>query len=227
MTEINESQQPSTPKTNALQIPRTVVEKVEPDSPSYGEVPGTLAHDMRRADAEPDEVVKAPDATRAKLEGQSQSRPRSRSPTSQLSRSVSSGKEDIRLGSPHLAQTTAHITDGVKIRDSEWSTNTRDDGSTESPRVTKNTGDDAGDDFGDDFDDFEEGGDGDVFGLFDETVVAEAIETEPQSTTTYSLPIHSSTTVTSDDIVSSSVAPIIMRRAQLTLQGSRTSVSTA
>ncbi|KAL9094038.1 MAG: hypothetical protein Q9165_003708 [Trypethelium subeluteriae] len=41
-------------------IPRTVVEKVD-DTPSHGEVPGTYAHELRKADAEPDEIIKSPD----------------------------------------------------------------------------------------------------------------------------------------------------------------------
>ncbi|KAJ5834734.1 hypothetical protein N7447_000760 [Penicillium robsamsonii] len=45
-----------------LPIPRTVVEKVDPDELSYGEVPGTLAHEQRLADAVPDVVIKASDS---------------------------------------------------------------------------------------------------------------------------------------------------------------------
>lgn len=41
------------------QIPLTVVEKVDPTSPSHGEVPGTAAYEKRQADAAPDLVVKA------------------------------------------------------------------------------------------------------------------------------------------------------------------------
>jgi len=42
-------------------IPKTIVEKVDPDQPSHGEVPGTAAYEQRRADATPDVVVKAGD----------------------------------------------------------------------------------------------------------------------------------------------------------------------
>ena len=41
-------------------IPKTVVEKVDPLEASYGEVPGTTAYALREADAEPDEIYKAP-----------------------------------------------------------------------------------------------------------------------------------------------------------------------
>lgn len=49
-------------------IPKTVVEKVD-FTPSYGEVDGTPAKDMRMADAMPDEVRKAPIEARQRLEG--------------------------------------------------------------------------------------------------------------------------------------------------------------
>lgn len=38
-----------------------VVEKVDPSSPSHGEIPGTAAYEIRKADAAPDVVLKAPD----------------------------------------------------------------------------------------------------------------------------------------------------------------------
>jgi hypothetical protein len=43
-------------------IPLTVVEKVDPASPSHGEVPGTAAYEQRQADAAPDVVLKASDS---------------------------------------------------------------------------------------------------------------------------------------------------------------------
>lgn len=52
-----------------LPIPKTVVEKVEPENPSHGEVPGTAAYDIRTEDAQPDEVRVAPEVTRMNLEG--------------------------------------------------------------------------------------------------------------------------------------------------------------
>ncbi|KAF4548459.1 Hypothetical protein D9617_28g065650 [Elsinoe fawcettii] len=65
---LSESDRPLTP--GGTMIPKTIVEKVEPDNPSYGEVPGTAAYDMRRADAEPDEVLKSPIKARMNLEGE-------------------------------------------------------------------------------------------------------------------------------------------------------------
>lgn len=48
---------PSTP--GGSPIPKTVVERVD-DRPAHGEVEGTLARELRRADAAPDEVRRAP-----------------------------------------------------------------------------------------------------------------------------------------------------------------------
>lgn len=52
-------ERPSTPGDSP--IPRTMVEKLDPGSPSYGEVPGTEAFEKRQADAVPDLVKKADD----------------------------------------------------------------------------------------------------------------------------------------------------------------------
>ncbi|KAL2812871.1 hypothetical protein BJX63DRAFT_421576 [Aspergillus granulosus] len=43
-------------------VPRTVVEKIDPDQPSYGDVPGTEAYKIRNADAVPDVVTRASDS---------------------------------------------------------------------------------------------------------------------------------------------------------------------
>jgi hypothetical protein len=46
-------------------IPLTVVEKIDPEIPTYGEVPGTEAHEKRLADAVPDLVVRSGSRSRA------------------------------------------------------------------------------------------------------------------------------------------------------------------
>jgi len=46
-------------------VPRTVVEKIDPSAPSYGEEPGTPAYKQRLADAAPDVVLKNPDPSRS------------------------------------------------------------------------------------------------------------------------------------------------------------------
>jgi len=50
---------PSTP--GGTPIPKIVAEKIDPDTPAYGDIPGTTAYAMRKADAMPDEVVRSPD----------------------------------------------------------------------------------------------------------------------------------------------------------------------
>lgn len=42
-------------------IPKTVVQKLDPTSPSHGEVPGTIAYSVRAADAAPDVITKIRD----------------------------------------------------------------------------------------------------------------------------------------------------------------------
>lgn len=51
------------PKSPA--VPKIVAEKLEPEKPSYGDVPGTAAYEMRKADAKPDEIVKSPASAHA------------------------------------------------------------------------------------------------------------------------------------------------------------------
>ena len=43
-------------------VPRTMVERVDPERPSHGDVPGTDAYEQRKADAVPDLVRTAPEA---------------------------------------------------------------------------------------------------------------------------------------------------------------------
>lgn len=49
-------------------IPKTVVERID-DQPAHGEVPGTHAHQLRLADAEPDVIVKIPQPPARKDQG--------------------------------------------------------------------------------------------------------------------------------------------------------------
>lgn len=65
---LRQEDRPLTP--GGTPVPKTIVEKVDPDTPSYGDVPGTAAYEMRTADATPDVVVKAPEETRKNLEGE-------------------------------------------------------------------------------------------------------------------------------------------------------------
>lgn len=59
------SSKPSTPP-GGQPIPLMVVEKLDPSTPSHGEIPGTLAHDMRAADAVPDLVIRSGSGERSR-----------------------------------------------------------------------------------------------------------------------------------------------------------------
>ena len=62
---------PTTP--GGTPVPRTVVEKVDPESPSYGEVPKTSGYQQRRLDAVPDVILKTPDPGRRSTYGSEES----------------------------------------------------------------------------------------------------------------------------------------------------------
>lgn len=68
---------PTTP--GGTLVPRTVVEKIDPSSSSYGDEPGTRAYSHRKMDSIPDLVLKAPDAGRS-LEHEDEQPPSSTSP---------------------------------------------------------------------------------------------------------------------------------------------------
>lgn len=61
VSNLSVSDRPATPRSPGG-TPVVVVEKVDPEHPSHGEVPGTEAYQHRQADAVPDLVLKAPDA---------------------------------------------------------------------------------------------------------------------------------------------------------------------
>jgi len=64
---LGQSERPDTP--GGSPVPKTVVERVD-DEPAHGEVDGTLAKEMRSADAAPDEVRRAPaEARDGKIHG--------------------------------------------------------------------------------------------------------------------------------------------------------------
>ncbi|KAI8933578.1 hypothetical protein NX059_009308 [Plenodomus lindquistii] len=138
---VSISDRPLTP--GGTPVPKTIVERVD-DEPAHGEVPGTLAHQQRLADAEPDVIVKIPQPPQSKTLG---------SPTASLDRSP--------------VNTTTTI-DGA----SETSLNNLDEAdAVHEPYDEEHDGDASDDDDDDgfgDFDEFEEGGDEDDFGDFDD-----------------------------------------------------------
>ncbi|KAF2182493.1 hypothetical protein K469DRAFT_636361 [Zopfia rhizophila CBS 207.26] len=133
---VNAQDRPITP--GGSPIPRTVVEKVDPDTPSYGDVPGTHAHKVRAADAIPDVIVKAPQPPERKSEG---------SPTASINRSLQISDREV----DEAEESNTSAAESNERRDNDCNGEGEDDGR-----------------FGDDFDDFEEGGEGDDFGDFDD-----------------------------------------------------------
>ncbi|KAL1858670.1 hypothetical protein Plec18167_003454 [Paecilomyces lecythidis] len=85
-------------------VPRTLVEKVDPEEPSYGEVPGTEAYERRKADAAPDLVFKAEESgsrsNSVDASSQEQKTPPSPVPQTLLSR-VDSIPADGTTSAPH------------------------------------------------------------------------------------------------------------------------------
>ncbi|KAF3387371.1 hypothetical protein F1880_000542 [Penicillium rolfsii] len=157
-------------------IPRTIVEKVDPESPSHGEVPATEAYEKRQADAVPDVVTKAsddldsvlaPPATDREYPDSNASNASNQSiPETRLSRVDTIPAEDEPPSPPRAHQRSPGdaLPDVVeRISDSPSPYSGEEDHHVE--------GADNEDDLGDDFDEFveEQGGMGDDdFGDFDD-----------------------------------------------------------
>ncbi|KAL8806777.1 MAG: hypothetical protein Q9200_004917 [Gallowayella weberi] len=65
----SQSQPDRTSTPGGTPIPKTVVEKIDPDTPSHGDIPGTEAFNKRQADAVPDVVLQSPKARSTFEEG--------------------------------------------------------------------------------------------------------------------------------------------------------------
>lgn len=169
---------PMTPEASL--IPHTVVEKVDPEELSYGEVPGTEAHEKRLADAVPDMVTKAsesesneapsPDAAPSDSDSITQSIPETRVSkvdTLPLDEESPSGPT-AHQSSPSDAEpdTVEIIPDAPEPTSQDGAADDVEEEAEEEPIEA-----DAGDDFGDDFDEFvdeAEGMDDEDFGDFDD-----------------------------------------------------------
>ncbi|KAL1982799.1 hypothetical protein VTN96DRAFT_859 [Rasamsonia emersonii] len=135
-------------------IPRTVLEKVDPSSPSYGEVPGTEAYQLRQADTVPDIVLKA---SQAGEQSASQDPAAPVAPAHAVPETLLTRVDTLPNQDPTSPRLRAH----------------RRSPSDAIPDATETIHDTPGDDdaFGSDFDEFEEGGQvaaDDDFGDFDE-----------------------------------------------------------
>ncbi|KAL4781700.1 hypothetical protein BJX76DRAFT_334693 [Aspergillus varians] len=173
-------------------IPQTVVEKVDPHQPSYGDVPGTEAYDKRRADAVPDLVTKTSESTgpsgspteSSEVDTTATSVPGtllSEVGTSQVEGTLQSGPHaHRRQQSDTLPDATEIVSDSPDLAPQSNSpphtTHTGRESSLTGEEPTQFAG-------GDDFDDFEEGQDDD-FGDFDDGFQepdADLVEPEPLS----------------------------------------------
>ncbi|KAK3617675.1 hypothetical protein LTR56_025142 [Elasticomyces elasticus] len=153
------SPRPSTP--GGTVIPKTVVERVD-DKPAFGEVEGTLAKELRAADAEPDEVLRGPEVARDGTIDQGRYDERV---------VVEDDDLDPEQQQAWLRSTWDSKQQGVDVQPEEDIVE-QDDGN----------GDGDNDGFGDDFDDFNEGDGEEDFGDFDE-----AGEAEPEAGTAIAL----------------------------------------
>jgi len=165
---------PSIP--GGIAIPKIVAEKVDPDQPAYGDIPGTSAYELRKADAKPDEIVRSPDSSvppSKPWDGKS----------AQLAL-CSSGRLTGK-GSP------------TKASRSE----TNHEASLDEPLESGDEGDEDEEEeegFGDDFDDFEEGQEAEDFGDFGEGEDIPAASTPGHPPTTSQYPFIVSTRNQSD-----------------------------
>ncbi|PYH40912.1 uncharacterized protein BP01DRAFT_360891 [Aspergillus saccharolyticus JOP 1030-1] len=200
------SRQQQRPMTPSSPIPRTVVEKVDLDQPSHGDVPGTPAYELRKADAVPDVVMKASDSDDAAPNPESVSIPtntpvpetllsRVNSPTNDEETLPQSSSDDNEESQPHAhrakpSDPQPDQTETVTVAPPDSPASHR----SHTRRKSSVTDDEFGDEEtpgggADDFDDFTEGQDdmGDFddadFGDFDDgfqepsaTVPVDAVE---------------------------------------------------
>ncbi|KAL2843490.1 hypothetical protein BJY01DRAFT_248595 [Aspergillus pseudoustus] len=190
---ISRSRSPSTARQRrrsltpgGTPVPRTVVEKVDPDQPSYGDVPGTEAYEKRKADAVPDVVTRTSEsASRSASPARDENANMSTLPIPEtlLSEAESSPDQNTH-SSPHahrrrqsdaLPDATETESTSPDLDSPTHPTHTR-----RRSTITKDSTQVPG---GDDFEDFEEGQDDD-FGDFDDGFqepIEDLVEPEPVS----------------------------------------------
>lgn len=150
-------------------IPRTMVEKVNPESPSHGEVPGTEAYDKRQADAVPDLIKSVDDPNDAQPPSVDHESPDVNSSDHEIPETKVSRVETTEEGLPshpkaHQSSPSDAVPDIVE---------TVPDASIPEEPLSKDTAEEFSEDqeFGDDFDEFVEEQDDmgdDDFGDFDD-----------------------------------------------------------
>ncbi|MCJ1353030.1 MAG: hypothetical protein MMC33_003014 [Icmadophila ericetorum] len=190
------------------EIPRTVVEKVDPDDESYGDVPGTVAHAKRRADAVPDLILRSPPPGKASAtflppEEAPSTVPVPRTVVTRVDSEPRHGEVPHTLAyekraadaQPDVVEKKADVPEeGVSpiAADGGFGPMEYDDDEEEEEQIdttcrtnTRDDGEmeekveDSG--FGDDFDDFEEGAAAEDFGDFDDGFREPEEESEEES----------------------------------------------
>ncbi|ERF70046.1 hypothetical protein EPUS_03598 [Endocarpon pusillum Z07020] len=167
------SLQPSLPP-GGPPVPLTVVEKVDPASPSHGEVPGTAAYEQRQADAAPDVVLKASDSYTTPQPFPPSQSAKATSPCP-IPETIITRADSV----PGLDETSRTGTNGVQNHGQSGEGSPTLEGSPQRVhsrrKASLNYKEDSAfeDGFGDDFDEFEEGaqpGEDDDFGDFDDGI---------------------------------------------------------
>lgn len=164
------------------------MEKVDPEESSYGEVPGTEAHEKRLADAVPDVVTKAPDSESNEAPPSDDAPSDSDSTTRPIPETRVSKVDTLPLDEESPSGPTAHqsspsdaepdtveiIPDAPQPMSQDCAAddvaNVAEDDVQRGP-IEADAGEDFGADFGDDFDEFvdeAEGMDDEDFGDFDD-----------------------------------------------------------
>lgn len=142
-----------------LPIPITKVERID-SSPSYGEVPGTAAFELRKGDAQPDEVEEVAD-----VPGTGGLSPFPSEPLAESARPTSPARSPVLRHSRRKSSVAFRkATHAIPMDDFDDFADTGD-----------------ADGFGDDFDDFEEGEEGSEFGDFDDGFQEPVYAAPPQS----------------------------------------------
>ncbi|ESZ98244.1 hypothetical protein SBOR_1340 [Sclerotinia borealis F-4128] len=220
------SRRPSTP--GDLPIPTTVVEKIDPDTPSHGEVPGTPAYEKRKADAVPDLVLDStPGRSRSNtLNTMTRSRAGSTPGDLPIPKTV---VERVDSGPSHgevpgtaayeLRKEDALPDDIVDVADVPESSSPtlsshRRSSSAAAGEVAEEEyneeedGDDGG--FGDDFDDFEDGEEDAEFGDFDDGFQEPEVSPLPQPIpVTPSFPLFDLTDLNAPEDIRSATEPYL------------------
>ncbi|OAT09125.1 hypothetical protein BDBG_04684 [Blastomyces gilchristii SLH14081] len=190
-------------------VPRTIVEKIDPSSPSYGEEPGTRAYESHKADSAPDMIFKIQEHSSQPCitspdQPQNSSTEGSPVPETMLCRVESPGEHDLRRsftahrrgpsdslpdviqtvpdvpGSPNSSTSRSEHRSHVRRKSSLTEKQTSDDRAAHDP--SENEPDDQA--LGDDFYDFdgEENAEEDDFGDFGEAAFQQPTEVVNEDT---------------------------------------------